>query len=520
MHFISRLGIGGRLALGFGLLLALIVAMTGVGLWASNSVYGIAEGALVGDVRQAQLTAEIGQLVLQERRYEKDAFIHLDDPHRLADYRRKWDAARERLAARLGELAVRSLSADDARAVGEMRDSLKAYEEGFESTLRLIAERRLTSTLQANAEFDKYKPAVQSLEALSTAMNDRALKSAATVESKLTALRNQAMWLDLGIALACMLIGVGSCIAISRSITRPIGQAVELACSVASGDLTSRVEVTGHDEASQLLQALKRMNDSLVQVVSTVRQSSEGVASGSGQIAVGNADLSQRTEEQAGSVQQTAASMEQLSNSVRANAHAARTATELAGSARQAATQGGAVVSEVVNTMAGITAASRKITEIVGVIDGIAFQTNILALNASIEAARAGKHGRGFAVVAQEVRGLAQRSADAAREIKGLIGDSVEQVEAGSRLVGQAGQAMDDIVRQVHRVSDLIGEIGSATTEQSQGLGQVSQAVSQLDRMTQQNAALVEESATASESLRQQAQRLVNAVAVFRLASV
>jgi methyl-accepting chemotaxis protein len=262
---------------------------------------------------------------------------------------------------------------------------------------------------------------------------------------------------------------------------------------------------------------MHEMQQSLRRVVSQVRASSDSIATGSSQIATGNADLSQRTEEQASNLQQTAASMEQLTATVQTNADTARQATQLAGSAAAAAGQGGAVVAQVVQTMDGITASSRKIADIIGVIDGIAFQTNILALNAAVEAARAGEQGRGFAVVATEVRTLAQRSAAAAKEIKTLIGDSVEKVEAGSQQVHQAGRVMEDLVAQVGRVNDLIGEMCSATTEQTQGIGQIGHAVSQLDQVTQQNAALVEESAAAAESLNQQAARLVAAVSVFRL---
>jgi methyl-accepting chemotaxis protein len=304
---------------------------------------------------------------------------------------------------------------------------------------------------------------------------------------------------------------------LTRSIVRPIGQAVRVAQAVASGDLSTQFGNTSRDETGQLLAALKAMNEGLVNIVSTVRASSESIATGSAQIATGNADLSQRTEEQASNLQQTAASMEELNATVKNNADTARQASQLAQGASAVATKGGEVVGQVVATMEGITQSSKKIVDIISVIDGIAFQTNILALNAAVEAARAGEQGRGFAVVASEVRSLAQRSAVAAREIKTLIGDSVDRVEAGTRLVADAGTTMDDIVGQVRKVADLIAEISSATVEQTTGIGQVSDAVVQLDQVTQQNAALVEESAAAAESLKQQAQRMVEAVSVFRL---
>ncbi len=304
--------------------------------------------------------------------------------------------------------------------------------------------------------------------------------------------------------------------AITGAITRPLNKAVQIAQTVAAGDLRSHIEVTSTDETGKLLAALRAMNESLVGIVGNVRQSSDSIATGSAQIATGNADLSQRTEMQASSLQQTAASMEQMNATVKQNADTALQATTLARQASEVAEKGGAVVGQVVTTMKDIAASSKKIGDIIGTIDGIAFQTNILALNAAVEAARAGEQGRGFAVVASEVRALAQRSATAAKEIKILIGQSVDKVEAGSRLVGDAGTTMDDIVEQVRKVSALIAEISSATAEQTSGLDKVSQAVSQLDQATQQNAALVEESAAASDSLRQQAANLAEVVGVFK----
>ncbi len=318
--------------------------------------------------------------------------------------------------------------------------------------------------------------------------------------------------------LIALVLWVG--ITIMRTTTTSVREALALATAVAAGDLTSRIEARSSDEIGQLLTALKSMNDSLVNVVGTVRATSDSVASGSAQIASVNADLNQRAVEQASSLQQTAASMEQLSSTVASNADTARQATALAEAASAVAAKGGAAVNRVVGTMQTITASSRKISDITGVIDGIAFQTNILALNAAVEAARAGEQGRGFAVVAAEVRSLAQRSAAAAREIKSLINDSVEDVEAGSLQVGEAGRTMNDIVVQVKRVNDLIAEISASTGEQTTGIGQVRQAVTQLDRVTQQNARLVGASAASADSVSENALRLVNAVGVFKLGGV
>jgi len=319
---------------------------------------------------------------------------------------------------------------------------------------------------------------------------------------------------------AALAMGAAMALLITRSVVEPIRQAVTAAETVAAGDLRLHLSTEREDETGQLLTALQRMNDSLVGIVGTVRGNADSVATASGQIAQGNADLSQRTEQQASNLQETAASMEELSAAVKHNTETAQQAAQLAGSAARVAESGGQVMGQMVHTMDEITTSSKKIGDIIGVIDGIAFQTNILALNAAVEAARAGEQGRGFAVVAGEVRALAQRSAQAAREIKALIGASVERVEAGNTLVGEAGRTMDEVVGQVRRVADLIGEISAASTEQSKGIGQIGDAVNQLDQVTQQNAALVEESAAAAESLRIQAGQLAETVSTFKLEAV
>jgi methyl-accepting chemotaxis protein len=304
---------------------------------------------------------------------------------------------------------------------------------------------------------------------------------------------------------------------ITRAVTLPINQAVAVARAVAGGDLTYAFEAKGKSETGLLLHALKEMQSGLVKVVSDVRHGSEGVATASAEIAQGNQDLSSRTESQASALEQTAASMEELGSQVKQNADNARQANQLALNASTVAVQGGEVVGQVVQTMKGINESSRKIADIISVIDGIAFQTNILALNAAVEAARAGEQGRGFAVVASEVRSLAGRSAEAAKEIKTLIGASVERVEQGAALVDKAGATMDEVVISIRRVTDIMGEISSASSEQSAGVAQVGEAVTQMDQVTQQNAALVEQMAAAASSLKAQANELVQTVAVFKL---
>jgi methyl-accepting chemotaxis protein-1 (serine sensor receptor) len=315
-----------------------------------------------------------------------------------------------------------------------------------------------------------------------------------------------------------VLLGVLICVWLLRAIAVPIAEAVRVAKSVAAGDLTEVIESGASDETGQLLQALKEMNASLVRIVGEVRSGTDTIATASGQIATGNMDLSTRTEQQASALEKTATSMEQITATVRQNADSAFQANQLAVSASEVALRGGAVVSQVVDTMGSINASAKKIVDIIGVIDSIAFQTNILALNAAVEAARAGEQGKGFAVVASEVRQLAQRSASAAREIKHLIGDSVEKVDLGAKLVDQAGATMTEIMASVRRVTDIMGEITTASQEQTAGIGQVNQAVSEMDAVTQQNAALVEQSAAAAASLQDQAVSLATVVSVFKLA--
>jgi methyl-accepting chemotaxis protein len=309
-------------------------------------------------------------------------------------------------------------------------------------------------------------------------------------------------------------IGVGTWLI--RSIVSPLKLAVETTNRIAGGDLTSNIVVRTEDETGQLLRALKAMNGSLAGIVDKVRNGTDAITTASSEISAGNHDLSARTEQQAASLEETASSMEELTSTVKQNADNARQGNQLATSAAQVTEKGGKAMAEVIETMSQISAASHKISEIIGVIDGIAFQTNILALNAAVEAARAGEQGRGFAVVATEVRALARRSADAAKEIKTLIAASTEKVDVGTRQVQAAGATMNDIVDGIHKVADIMSEISAASTEQSSGIEQVNQAVVQMDQVTQQNAALVEQAAAAATSMQDEAQRLAEAVRVFK----
>ncbi|WDZ94609.1 methyl-accepting chemotaxis protein [Herbaspirillum sp. WKF16] len=321
----------------------------------------------------------------------------------------------------------------------------------------------------------------------------------------------------IAILACCIALGLLLATWVARIVSRPLQDAMHVAERVAEGDLTVDIKPAGRDETGRLMHSLKAMNDSLLRIVSQVRQGTDTISTASREIASGNLDLSSRTEQQASSLEETASAMEELTSTVKQNADNARQANQLANSASDVAVQGGSVVGQVVDTMGAINASSRKIVDIISVIDGIAFQTNILALNAAVEAARAGEQGRGFAVVASEVRSLAQRSASAAKEIKSLIDDSVAKVDTGSKLVEQAGQTMTEVVSSVRRVTDIVGEITAASSEQSDGIEQVNTAIAQMDEVTQQNAALVEEAAAAAGSLQDQAEKLAGLVSVFKL---
>ncbi|MFY9478781.1 MAG: methyl-accepting chemotaxis protein [Aquabacterium sp.] len=387
---------------------------------------------------------------------------------------------------KVSDVAVQLAQAGDAAGSlsAVQRDGLKAFEKG-------------SLSLKALAEY-----------------ND---KMANTDGQAVAAMQRASLQGTVGLFVVAFALASLMCYLISRAIANPLELAVQVAKAVADGDLTRETKARGKDEVAQLMDALGQMVARLRTVVSEVRNGVESVSTASSQIAMGNADLSQRTEEQASNLQQTAASMEQLTSTITQNAEAAAQASRLASRASEAARKGGDIVSNVVTTMNDISGSSRQISDIIGVIDGIAFQTNILALNAAVEAARAGEQGRGFAVVAGEVRTLAQRSAQAAKEIKQLIGESVQKVETGVELVSSAGKTMGEIVGEVKRVSDLIGEISAASREQSQGVSQVGDAVQQLDQVTQQNAALVEEAAAAADSMKQQAANLSRVVSVFKV---
>ena len=518
---LSNLKIGPRLALAFGLVLGLLAVMAGLAAWQMGKLAAntseFATDLIPSFEAQHQVTLALGQERRKEYRHilAKDAAEMDRIESDIAGYRKTVNDL-------VDKYDKEYVSDDeDKRRLEKVRAALVVYYAQWEPLRALSRQTATDPTKEDDAAKLMTGPSSKAFADVDAAVQDwwnynSQLSAKETKASQDT--YDQARLALVVMVAAALLLGTGAAISITRSITGPIGSAVRVAETVAAGDLSSRIVARGGDETAQLLRSLARMNENLAGIVGQVRSSSESIATGSAQIAIGNADLSQRTEEQASNLQQTAASMEQLSGTVKTSAETANHASRLASDASSAAVKGGEVVSAVVQTMQDIAASSKRIADIIGVIDGIAFQTNILALNAAVEAARAGEQGRGFAVVAGEVRSLAQRSAEAAREIKTLIGASVEKVEVGARQVNVAGDSMTDIVAQVQRVSQLINEISHGAGEQSTGISQVGDAVSQLDQVTQQNAALVEESAAAAESLKTQAANLADAVRVFRLA--
>jgi methyl-accepting chemotaxis protein len=499
MNFLQDLKIGTRLAIGFAALILLSLLAGGIGIERIVAVRTIADRLGTED---AELMVDTQGWVraIEANTARTWVVFFATDPTVVGKVKQELQETMSTQTERLKRMAV--LAATDP-AMKSVIDEITRERDIYQSMRNGLLKRQEAGENVNDEVVAKVFPAAKDyMTSVNHLVEYQDHRMKATKAAADAAAAEGVMALCAGCALA-LVAGLSFAVVLTRSVVKPVRAAQELAQAIAAGDLTR--------------ESMGAMVHSLRGIVGAVRSSSESIATGSAEIATGNADLSQRTEEQAANLQQTAASMEQLSSTVNNNAATALEAERLAGSASDIAVQGGSAVGEVVHTMEAISASSRKIADIIGVIDGIAFQTNILALNAAVEAARAGEQGRGFAVVAGEVRLLAQRSAEAAREIKRLITDSTEKVEAGTRQVDAAGRTMSDIVAQVKRVNDLIGEISNATQEQKQGIGQVSGAVSQLDQVTQQNAALVEQSAAAADSLSQQTRRLVDAVSQFKL---
>ena len=517
MSIFNNLKLGHRLALGFGLVMSLMAALTlaaYVGLSDTNDdLHSIADNT----VPSLQVAADLKSTSLNLRRFEYNHLVS-EDPSRLlvleadiakqqADLLQTFKAYEPLISGDEDRALWQEAQADALRYVSQW-GAIQALSGQIGGAGKSVAEERLTGP--SREYFEQLQAKLDKLWAFNVNHADQVKKESAVSY-------RQVLLAVLVLAAAAMAFGLLAAVLITRSIVRPITDAVGIADHIASGDLTQKIVVSGRDETSQLLTAMQKMQQALSTLVSSVRQGAEGVATASAQIAQGNQDLSSRTEQQASALEQTSASMEEMGSTAQQNADNARAASQLAASASSVAVQGGEVVGQVVSTMREIQHSSQKISDIIGVIDGIAFQTNILALNAAVEAARAGEQGRGFAVVAGEVRTLAQRSAEAAKEIKQLINASVERVEQGTTLVDRAGSTMQEVVQSIQRVTDIVGEISSASQEQNAGVNQVAEAVTSMDQTTQQNAALVEESASAAASLQQQADQLLKSVSVFRV---
>ncbi|WP_198969828.1 methyl-accepting chemotaxis protein [Xylophilus sp. ASV27] len=507
------LRIGARLGLAFGVLIALMLCIVAVALLRMTNLASATHHIIDVEWPKADAANTLSQIAAVNARRTVQQLISNEQERQ--QLRQEVVQGRERFIAAF-KLLHDTVELPAARAL------LDRAEQARQAYVK--SQARFHELLDAGQD----EAATQELKTVTLpqlAIASQACDDLAALEKKVAmdagrtagAQANAARWTLLLIGLAALALGVVMAWRITHSITTPMARAVRVAQAVAGGELGNRVEVDSTDETGQLLQALKDMDESLARIVAEVRGGSDSMATATAQIASGNLDLSSRTEEQASALEQTTAAMQELSGTVQQNFASGKHAAELAESASQVALRGGQVVSDVVHTMEAINTSSRKIADIIGIIDGIAFQTNILALNAAVEAARAGEQGRGFAVVASEVRSLARRSAEAAKEIKTLIDESVHNVSGGCTLVEKAGSTMDEIVVSVRRVADIMGEISTASQDQSHGIEQINQAMAQMDQVTQQNAALVEESAAAAQSLEARALSLVRTVGAFRV---
>ena len=510
----KNLRIGVRLGGGFAAVLILLTSLTVVGIVQMQNASRETDELVNVKVRNERLIGEWAK-VIEVNAARTAAAWKVSDPAHQKQFETEMAASSARATEIQDAIGKSQLNAQEQAQYQDVLATRKAYTEVRKNVFKaknagdMALGRQLYEGEMATRR-DSYLASLSKLAQLEAQLLD---VTAGQIRSRYE--NGRLLLISLGVA--AILLGIACAYWITRSITRPITRAVEVAQAVSAGDLTSNIVVDSTDETGQLMHALKDMNDKLVSIVSQVRASTDSIATASGEIAAGNLDLSSRTEQQASSLEETASSMEELTSTVKHNADNARSANQLAIDASQIASRGGAVVSEVVSTMGSINDSSRKIVDIISVIDAIAFQTNILALNAAVEAARAGEQGRGFAVVATEVRNLAQRSSQAAKEIKGLIDDSVQKVEAGSQLVDKAGRTMDEIVQSISHVTQIMNQITDASEEQRAGIEQVNQAIGQMDQVTQQTAALVEEAAAAAESMQDQAARLSGVVGLFKL---
>jgi methyl-accepting chemotaxis protein len=512
----KNLKIGTRLAAGFGLVLAMMTLMTVIGITHMQDVAEATRDMMQQPLAKERMISDWYRLIHTSVR-RTSAISKSSDPS-LGPFFAEETVASTAEVNGLQKKVEPLLETEQEKALFEqMMANRKRYLASRDTIVKLKKEGQIE---QASEVLDqRFTPDGKAYLASLSGLLDMQRKSIDANAAEIETIYQNSRRFMIVFGLVVLALGVVCAWRLTRGITVPLNQAVDIAVAVANKDLTSTIEVSTTDETGRLLQALRSMNDGLIGIVNDVRHGTESISTASSEIAAGNMDLSARTEEQASSLEETAASMEELTSTVKQNSDNARQANQLAVKASEVARRGGTEVADVVDTMEAISGSARKIVDIISVIDGIAFQTNILALNAAVEAARAGEQGRGFAVVASEVRSLAQRSATAAKEIKTLIDDSLEKVDAGSTLVTQAGMTMSDVVDSIQRVTDIMGEISSASHEQSAGIEQVNQAVIQMDQVTQQNAALVEEAAAAAASLNDQADDLRAIVSIFKVAA-
>jgi len=510
---LKNLTIRTRLLLAFGVIsLLMLVAAVDGGL-GTRDIVATAK-VMERELQLTQLAIRLRAEALQLRRFEKDTLINIDQPAKLQSYVEKWETAlraTKQARSNTAELA----SGGALVALRALQGELETYADGFRSTVADIHSGTLQTTAQANDALGKHKQAIHAAEALIDKIVAAANEESGHVDELMESHRKSVMTTLTLLTAVSLVFAVVLALVITKSIVVPVRSAVQLARSVANGQLGNDFTITHRDEIAELLHELNRMDHKLCEIIGEVHNGSIKVRAAAAELAENNDQLAQRTQEQASSLEQTAASIEEMTVAVRANAESANSATGLARGASHVATAGGDVVASAVSAMSAINESSGRISDIIGVIDEIAFQTNLLALNAAVEAARAGNQGRGFAVVAGEVRSLAQRSAAAAKEIKQLIGDSVDKVRVGSDLVSKSGEQLREIVQSVQRVTGVVDEIASANSQQAAGISQLNDAVAQMDQITQQNAASTEEISAASKMMHEQSERLVASISYF-----
>ena len=514
---INNMRVGARLGAAFSLVILLLVIVSGIAITKISSINTSIEQIISDRYVKVRLAFDVRDGVNDQIKYLRGIVIDTKNPEQNKKRYLQLDDTVKKT-----NLAMDKIAAIQSTVTGKQKiKTLQEAGETFETAKEQLIALARTGDMDGATEF-----VLRKLTTSQNAYLDLATAFANSQDQQLqaegkTAIADGATAIQLTLIFSALAILMAAALGyfLTRSITRPLHTAVKVAENVAAGDLTTQIQVMSQDETGQLMQGLKNMNENLLKIVTEVRAGTNAITSASSEIAAGNLDLSSRTEQQASSLEETASAMEQMTATVKQNADNARQANLLAAQASRVAVQGGEVVGEVVNTMEGINTSSRKIVDIIAVIDGIAFQTNILALNAAVEAARAGEQGRGFAVVASEVRNLAQRSASAAKEIKVLIDDSVAKVDNGTQLVAKAGATMAEVVSSVKNVTDIVGEIAIASNEQSTGIEEINKAITQMDEVTQQNAALVQEASSAAYSLNEQAERLSQAISIFKVSA-